>query len=296
MSENLQCWVCGSDTLELVKPSNLAGALTSNAFSITDSNYGVTNAIFRCKSCDFLECPEVQEVLSFYEDLVDTGYEVGRRERGLQARKILERVRRLRAGGRLLDIGAGSGILIEQALEMGWSAEGIEPSRWLQKTAADRNLPVSLGTFPHPEIRGPFDIITLIDVVEHVPNPVELLRYIRQALGDGGIAVIVTPDVGSIAARILGWRWWHYRAAHIGYFKKKNLLLALERAGMKPALVKRPGWFFTADYLWVRTHRYLPRFLRVSPPEFLKRVVVPLNLRDSWLIACEPTTSAGNQR
>ena len=155
---------------------------------------------------------------------------------------------------------------------------------------------MSLGTFPHPEVRGPFDIITLIDVVEHVPNPVELLRYISQALGDGGIAVIVTPDVGSIAARILGWRWWHYRAAHIGYFKKKNLLLALERAGMKPVLVKRPGWFFTADYLWVRTHRYLPRFLRVSPPDFLKRVVVPLNLRDSWLIACKPTTSAGNQR
>ena len=177
---------------------------------------------------------------------------------------------------------------------MGWRAEGIEPSRWLQKTAADRNLPVSLGTFPHPEVHGPFDVITLIDVVEHVPNPVELLVHIRQALGDGGIAVIVTPDVGSIAARILGWRWWHYRAAHIGYFKKSNLLLALERAGMKAVLVKRPGWFFTADYLWVRTHRYLPRFLRVSPPEFLRRVVVPLNLRDSWLIACEPTTSVGN--
>jgi SAM-dependent methyltransferase len=295
-NENPLCWLCGSDALQLVKASNIPSALASHSFSITDSNYGITGVIFRCRACGFMECPDLREVLPFYENLVDTGYEIGRKERGLQARKILEGVRKFRVGGRLLDIGAGSGILVEQALELGYRAQGIEPSKWLQKTAADRGLPVSLGTFPHPEVCGPFDVVTLIDVIEHVSNPVELLCNIRQALKQDGLAVIVTPDVSSIAARILSWKWWHFRIAHIGYFNKRTLLFALGRAGLKPVLVRRPAWFFTADYLWVRVQRYLPRVLRIPPPNFATHLVIPLNLRDSWLIACRRSTSGSNAR
>jgi len=287
VSKNSMCWVCRSERLELVKPANFSEALTSSSFSITDSHYGVTAAIYRCGSCKFLQCSDIGQVLAFYETLVDSDYEAGRQERSLQARKILDVVRKLRPGGRLLDIGAGSGMLVEQAIQMGYRAEGIEPSGWLHEMAVQRNLPVHLGTFPHAAAAGRFDVITLIDVIEHVPNPVELLRHIEEALAVGGIAVIVTPDVGSLAARILRWKWWHFRVAHIGYFNKRTLILALDRAGLRPVLFRRPAWFFTAEYLWVRTHRYLPKFLRVAPPRFLTRVVIPVNLRDSWLIACE---------
>jgi SAM-dependent methyltransferase len=269
-----------------VKPSNIPDELTSNSFSITDSHYGITAAIYRCASCGFLQCSDLAEVLPFYEKLVDFGYEEGRQERSLQARRILEVVQKLQPKGRLLDIGAGSGILVEQAIEMGYRAEGIEPSGWLHQMALQRNLPVHLGTFPHPATSGPFDVITLIDVIEHVPNPVELLRNIADSLSSGGTAIVVTPDVGSVAAHIPGWKWWHFRVAHIGYFNRRTLFSAIDRAGLRPVSVSRPGWFFTADYLWVRTHRYLPKFLRMAPPGFLKRLVVPVNLRDSWLIGC----------
>jgi SAM-dependent methyltransferase len=145
---------------------------------------------------------------------------------------------------------------------------------------------VHLGTFPAPETTGRFDAITLIDVIEHVPNPVELLRGIAANLADAGYAIIVTPDVGSLAARILKWRWWHFRIAHIGYFDKRTLYRSLQRAGLRPVLLARPGWFFTADYLWARVRRYLPAFLRLGTPRFLRRIVIPLNLRDSWLVVC----------
>lgn len=285
-SEKTRCWICGSERLQLAKPSNIPQALTSSSFLITDSHYGVTAAIYRCAGCGFLQCPDLQEVLPFYENLVDSGYEAGRQERGLQARKILEVAQKLKPNGRLLDIGAGSGILVEQAIKMGYRAEGIEPSGWLHKIALERNLPVHLGTFPHPATTGPFDVITLIDVLEHVPNPVQLLRNIADSLSSGGTAIVVTPDVGSVAARITGWKWWHFRVAHVGYFNQRTLFFALDRAGLRPVSVSRPGWFFAADYLWVRAHRYLPNFLRMGPPSFLKRLVVPVNLRDSWLIGC----------
>jgi SAM-dependent methyltransferase len=284
--ENSRCWVCGSNSPQIVKPSNIPEALTSNSFSITDSHYGITAEIYRCASCGFLQCSDLAEVLPFYENLVDAGYEAGRHERSLQARKVLEVVQKIQPHGRLLDIGAGSGILVEQAIEMGYRAEGIEPSGWLHEMAVQRHLPVHLGTFPNPATSGSFDVITLINVIEHVPNPVELLRNIAESLSPGGTAIVVTPDVGSVAAHILGWKWWHFRVAHIGYFNKRTLLSALERAGLQPVSMSRPGWFFTADYLWVRIHRYLPRFLRMSPPRFLKKLAVPVNLRDSWLIGC----------
>jgi SAM-dependent methyltransferase len=295
--EKSRCWICGGENMGMVKPSNIE-ILTSESFSITDSHYGMTGAIYRCSNCRFLQCSELSGVLRYYENLVDSAYDAGHTERSIQARKILELVRKLQPGGRLLDIGAGSGFLVEQAIQMGYQAEGIEPSGWLRKMAAQRGLPVHLGTFPHPTVSGQFDVITLIDVVEHVSEPVELLQHIADGLTPDGTAIVVTPDVDSIAARVLGWKWWHYRVAHIGYFNKQTLFLALDKAGLQPILARRPAWYFTAEYVWERTHRYLPDFLRMAPPRFVARRIIPVNPRDSWLVACrrrnsgqEPTTS-----
>jgi len=285
-SEPSHCRLCGSEKLKLIKLSNISAPLTSESFSITDSHYGVTAAIYRCAGCGFMQCSDLPEVLPFYENLEDSAYEAGRRERSAQARKILEAARRLQPYGRLLDIGAGSGMLVEQAIQLGFQAEGIEPSAWLHGMARQRDLPVHLGTFPSPAVAGPFDVITLIDVIEHVTNPVELLRSIAASLSPSGSVIIVTPDVGSLAARVFGWKWWHFRVAHIGYFNKRTLMYAVDRAGLRPVLTTRAAWVFPADYLWARTHRYLPRFLRVPAPRFLANLTVPVDLRDSWLVGC----------
>lgn len=289
--EKSRCWICGGENTQLVKPSNIEN-LTSESFFITDSHFGMTGAIYRCSSCQFLQCSELSEVLSYYENLVDFAYDAGRPERSIQARKILELVRELQPGGRLLDIGAGSGFLVEQAIRMGYQAKGIEPSGWLQKMAAQRDLPVHLGTFPHPAVCGQWDVVTLIDVVEHVSDPVALLRHIAGGLSQDGIAIVVTPDVNSIAARVLGWKWWHYRVAHIGYFHKRTLFLALDKAGLQPILLRRPAWYFTAEYVWQRAHRYLPGFLRMPPPRFVAGRIIPVNPRDSWLVVCRRKNSA----
>ena len=81
---------------------------------------------------------------------------------------------------------------------------------------------------PHPDTPGPFDIISLVDVIEHVNTPADLLQHIHAALAPDGVFILVTPDVKSLAARILGYKWWHYRFAHIGYFNKKNLSMLLQ--------------------------------------------------------------------
>jgi len=284
LEKSINCWVCGSNRLKIVKQSNIEDELNSSSFAITNSNYGSTAAIYKCLECGFLQCPDLTDVLRFYEDLKDEEYETTREERRLQERQLLHIIRKFKPCGALLDIGAGSGILVDEAEKAGYKAEGLEPSRWLCDAAKRRGLPVHLGTFPYPDISEKFDIITLVDVLEHTSNPVTLLSAIRKALKQGGIGVLVTPDVGSIVARLMGWKWWHFRVAHIGYFSRRTLLLSLSKAGLRAIKILRPVWFFPADYIFDRIKRYLPNFLHLSKPAILKRITIPLNLRDSMLV------------
>ena len=285
-SQGPRCWVCGGARMELAKPANFSGELAPSSFAITDAHYGATGELVRCAGCGFLQCSALEGVLAYYEGLEDREYDEGRAERGLQMRKILERIRALRPGGRLLDVGAGSGMLVEQALELGYEPTGVEPSRWLQEVAEKRGLPVQLGTLPQAKLEGPFDVVTVIDVIEHVDDPVAMLAEVRRLLAPDGLVAIVTPDVGSLAARLMGWRWWHFRVAHIGYFDRDTLRMAIEQAGLRIVKLTRPSWYFRADYLWERLGSYLPGSLRLPRLAFLKKLTIPLNLGDSFLALC----------
>jgi hypothetical protein len=123
-------------------------------------------------------------------------------------------------------------------------------------------------------------------VIEHVDDPGALLREARSLLTRDGILVIVTPDAGSVAAKLMGWRWWHYRVAHIGYFNKQNLSLLCEREKLVVRSRSRPGWYFTIAYLRERLRQYLPWWL-LPNMKWMERTVVPLNLRDSLLFVCK---------
>jgi SAM-dependent methyltransferase len=281
MNDAAQCWVCGQSSWKVFKPSTLGDKISSEDFRITDARYGHTARIDQCLNCGFRQCNDLSSVLGFYESLQDPAYDQGREQRGLQARKILEAVREYKKRGRLLDIGAASGILLEQARELGFEGEGIEPSEDLAKRAIANGMKVHRGIFPHAAVTGPYDVIALVDVIEHVSNPVQLLREIASQLARDGIGVLTTPDVQSMAARILGRRWWHFRVAHIGYFDRSTLIKALDQAGLEVVSISRPPWYFTWEYAGERAISYLPRQLRFSMPTFARSHTIRVNFGDS---------------
>jgi 2-polyprenyl-3-methyl-5-hydroxy-6-metoxy-1,4-benzoquinol methylase len=280
-NSNYRCWVCDSNELELTKASNIRLELSPSSFAITDSSYGITGDLHRCLNCGFIQCNSIDDVTSYYEGLEDQTYEESRAEREIQAIKLLSLLYNYKPQGELLDIGAGSGILVEQAKKLGYEPEGVEPSRWLQRQATERGLTVHLGTFPNKEIQKKVDIVTLIDVIEHVSNPVELLTGVRETMQEDGIGLLVTPDLDSIAARIMGKKWWHYRVAHIGYFNKKTLEMAINRSGLEVVIWGRPVWYFSISYLLNRVNKYLPGLMNIPIFSYLKEKTIPLNLRDS---------------
>jgi 2-polyprenyl-3-methyl-5-hydroxy-6-metoxy-1,4-benzoquinol methylase len=191
----------------------------------------------------------------------------------------------------LLDIGAGSGLLTAEAGRMGLTAVGVEPSKSLVAAAWQNNhVELLQGTFPHPGLEGrQFDMVYLADVIEHVDDPVGLLADCAKALTPNGVLIVVTPDVSSLAAKLLGQKWWHFRLAHVGYFNARSMSHAASRAGLTIHSKHRARWFFPIRYLAERTARYLPvgwlnrTAERIAPLRRIYDVVIPVNLRDSFV-------------
>lgn len=290
-----QCWVCGSGRTYRFKKRSIDRPLVPEDLRITDSHYGATLALLRCADCGFIfsDQTDVGELVALYERLEDPAYEETQDARALQMRWLLRRAKRVHAAARsVLDVGAGAGLLVAEARQAGYEAVGVEPSRALVE-AARRVHGVELlqGTYPHPALEGKrFDLIFLVDVIEHVAKPVELIRACRGGLAPGGMLLVVTPDIGSLTARILRRRWWHLRLAHVGYFDRRSIDRAAQQSGLELVDRCRPTWFFRAKYVAERLVRYLPigwlnRFVsRVRPLDKLYDTVIPVNPRDSMMV------------
>jgi SAM-dependent methyltransferase len=281
------CKLCACPNPKSWRKSSIPATLTSADFAITDNRYGLTFALHKCVRCGFLQTFEGDDAEGYYRGLVDTAYAEGYSYRKLQFRSFLELSLRDLPPGLLFDIGAANGTLLEQAALLGYRVEGIEPSEWLCQQASQRGLALRCGAFPDPRCPGPYDVITAIDVLEHVADPLAMLAAIREALGPKGRAIIVTPDVSSLAAQLLRRRWWHFRIAHLSYFNRRTLLASLEAAGLAPVRFHRPAWVFSGEYLWQRLAGYFPCLKRVGLPAWCGRWMVRINFFDSWLVIVE---------
>ena len=299
MSESFTCWICGGTETRIWKGSGAPRRLQPDDLRITDSRYGLTLPLRQCAECGFVFAEQVdhRELVSLYSQLEDTDYLASLEARNLQMNWLLEKaIAAAPAAKSLLDIGAGAGYLVQAGQRRGLLADGIEPSA--ASVAAGRRLyGVDLVHGAFPDVRSPrseYDLVFLVDVIEHVADPVGLLRACREVLSPAGTLVVVTPDVRSLAARAFGSRWWHYRLAHVGYFDRRTLGLAARRAGLTANRFFRARWCFQVRYLCQRLARYLPvaRLNGWAEKFFVTRAlydrIVPLNLFDSWVVLLTP--------
>lgn len=270
--------------------------------SITDARYGTTLALARCKACGFVfaDDPDVERLDALYAALDDPAYVEDDSHRTLQMRFLCDVARRHRPrASTWLDVGAATGLLVGEASRHGFTAVGVEPSAKLAAVGRARGLDIRQGTLPHPGLAGErFDVVSLVDVVEHVKDPVSFCRSAAAHLDDGGLLMVVTPDVSSVAARVLGRKWWHFRVAHVGYFAPRSFARAAERAGLRVVLAERARWYFPVQYLLERVASYLPigalveRMGNVAALAPVLRHIVALNLFDSHVYLLEKRAEA----
>jgi len=279
------CPLCQGRRIAIFKKGTFAPEkIGADDFRITDSHYGSRWTFFSCGECGFVfanPVPDGEAIARFYAALADEEYSQEDEGRGRNFALVLKRLGRYAPpGSSLLDVGAASGIFLNLARRAGYAVSGIEPSSALADDAERLfGLKLFRGTAEQFTSRETFAVITLLDVLEHVTDPGALLACLGRLLAPGGLMVIVTPDIGSVAARLFGGRWWHYRVAHVNFFNRRSLDRLLAQHGFEVVLRKRFAWNFSVYYLLTRLLPFLKGGTLQKP---LKRLHLKLQLLDSW--------------
>jgi SAM-dependent methyltransferase len=278
-----RCALCGStssnEVFRFLRPKEISASGRP-----TESLYGRAGRLVRCDECGLVR----QDVPADapYEEAEDPEYlneEPGLRE--TFRRNLLEIARHRPPPGRLLDVGCGPGLLLEEAVALGWTAVGVEPSAWAVEEGRRRGLEILQGTTDTVDLEArSFDVVVANDVVEHVPDPLAFGRRLHELLKPGGVVYLCTPDVSSAVARVLRRWWWSVLPGHLFYFSPTTLARVLETSGFRVLASGRHPKTFSLEYYAGRLVGYsesLGRVVRKATKPFggPGRLVSP-NFRD----------------
>jgi 2-polyprenyl-3-methyl-5-hydroxy-6-metoxy-1,4-benzoquinol methylase len=214
----------------------------------TEELYGRAGPLVRCERCGLVRQDPPARVP--YGDAEDPHYLTEIDGLRVTFRRTLSTIERFRLPpGRFLDVGAGPGVLVEEAAERGWDAFGVELSAWSVNEAQRRGTDVRMRTLEDlNEPAGSIDAATLTDVIEHLPDPLGTMRLLHELLKPGGVVFLATPDVGSVVARALRRWWWSVLPGHIQLFSRETLQRLVRDAGFDVVDVSTHPKTFSADY------------------------------------------------
>jgi len=139
--------------------------------------------------------------------------------------------RGLRAGYRALDYGAGTGRLATLLVQLGAAVDGVEaaePARLEAKRRYGYEFYPDLSAVP----ASSYDFVIAVEVIEHLTDPLTVLRELRKVLKPGGCFFLTTPNARGLTARVYRAQWREaVNPFHLVLFTNAALYIALERAG-----------------------------------------------------------------
>jgi 2-polyprenyl-3-methyl-5-hydroxy-6-metoxy-1,4-benzoquinol methylase len=136
--------------------------------------------------------------------------------------------------GRVLDVGCGRGVLLQEFRRRGWEIQGTELSDQAASYARQTlNIPVEIGSLERLQFpANHFDAVTLWHVLEHVTNPRALLAEINRILKPDGVLLVAVPNFDSLEARVAKDKWFHLDVPrHVTHFTQATLEGALNQSG-----------------------------------------------------------------
>jgi 2-polyprenyl-3-methyl-5-hydroxy-6-metoxy-1,4-benzoquinol methylase len=267
MSIKVLCNLCGADHYTVVYDTLVKEQEDnySDSYKITDHS-NVAVRIVKCCKCGLIYTnPRIDQtrIHQNYTSMADDYYvqeEAGRRK---SADSILKYLGKINKKGRILDVGCATGFLLDQARKGGWEVYGVELSSWAVDYARNKlQLPnITQGSLKEADYPANFfDAVVLKDVIEHLTDPKETLEQIRHVLKPSGIMCCNTPDIDSLASKILGAKWWGIKQSHLTYFNKNSLSALFKATGFVPLKVRSHARTFTLNYWIYNLLGYKPGF------------------------------------
>lgn len=218
-----------------------------------------------------------------YADYEHRGEELRREFRPL-ARALASRT----GGGRLLEVGSAYGFFLDVAAEH-FEVHGVEISADARSACRARGLHVSTTLSEATEGQPPFDAAVMLDVIEHLARPHELLEQVRAATRPGAPLVITTGDHSSVLARLMGRRWRLMTPPqHLFFFTPASLSALLARNGFIVERIEHPGKRVPFSLVAFQASRYLGSGMQRRVQQLVQRHALrgslPVNLFDTMRV------------
>jgi SAM-dependent methyltransferase len=266
VTEQARCRACGR-------------ALSTLWATATDTEYGTTTERFGyylCEACDCLSIDPVPEdrlaeiyPSSYYsfaggdEAQTSRRHPVTRIKAWLDERKFREVLDRVDSRAlRIVDVGGGTGEITAGLLGAapdGSSATVVDFDPSSIDVARARGLDAFCGRFEDFESEDRFDIVLMLNLLEHVADPLAILKRARSHLAPGGVLWLQTPNFRALDARIFRQRNWagYHCPRHWAIFSDTGLSRALERCELEAMSIERTqaGSFWAGSILGLRRAR-----------------------------------------
>jgi 2-polyprenyl-3-methyl-5-hydroxy-6-metoxy-1,4-benzoquinol methylase len=281
----VSCNLCGTDDSEVLFPAGVAQV----------------NQIVRCKQCGLMYASPRRDAdhvdIASWGDDPDWDISVKNPQRVDKEQLQTRDYARTRAmlndlyprRGKVLEVGSSLGLLLKTFRDDGWQVLGVEPDRNLVRYATNKmgietiNSLLEDASIPDNSI----DVVVLLHVIEHVPDPVGTLREIYRVLKPGGHLVMETPRYDTLMFKLMG---RHERSlscdGHIFFFTTDSLRRTYERAGFVLHKLDYVGRSLTVDRLAynigvVSKSQSVGRFVKSLAGRLgLDQLKLTINLRD----------------
>ncbi len=270
----------GRKTLKASAGCPICGGKMNYRYTI--SRFSPAFDIERCVECGLerqVSMPEKIEDLyteDYYSGKSEYGYKDERKQETFERYVWRARLRRIRefvpAPADFLDVGCAYGGLALEAQAMGYRSQGLDISEHAVREASARGLEAHKGRITDGIFRSSsVDVVTLIEVIEHLEDPRAAVQELARIMRPGGLAVIQTANFAGRQAVTQGSAYHYYLPGHLHYFSRANLTRLLGEEGFSrvvffpgvefgllPKILKSRGSFKKAsDYLkWLRIAAY----------------------------------------
>jgi 2-polyprenyl-3-methyl-5-hydroxy-6-metoxy-1,4-benzoquinol methylase len=201
-------------------------------------------SILECKNCAHIF---VHPLPTYEEDRLSTCID---EEEGIFKNKLLEfvyikfilqrevvalkKIFKNKSTSKLLDIACGTGFITSVWQKNGFDVVGLEPSRLRGEYAKKKyGLNVFIGYLEDYSSPQKFDCITMRHILEHVPDPVTMLKKVHDLLNEDGILLITLPNINCIGRYMFQEHWEWVLPSHIHFFKPKTLHQLIDIAGFE---------------------------------------------------------------
>ena len=239
---------------------------------------GGVAGLVQCKACGYAQRSGLGEV-----DLHRIESDTLWREPSMSSKWLLARLPRSlrdRQDLAVLDVGCWEGDLLA-GMPVGWRRVGVEPNGRAAARARDRAIDIEVGVLEEAPVDSEaFDLVTMMDVLEHLPNPTRTLAAVAGALRAGGLLMALTGNAEALSSRWWGPRWYYvYYPDHVGVFTERSLRRSVGDAGLRPLAMRRVRHPMSGLGRDIRRAMARPGALpRLSSGRFARHVPVGVNI------------------